>query len=59
MEKIRTAGHFVIVDMATVNWMYQTALAQFLKWFDYSLASSKKATIKLYLENFAEVPFVA
>lgn len=37
--------YFVIVDMASVNWMYQTSLAQFLKWFDYSLKNSKPANL--------------
>ena len=37
--------YFVMVDMALVNWMYQTSLAQYLKWFDYSLAHSKEATL--------------
>merc|ERR1712154_148183 len=37
--------YFVMVDMALVNWMYQTSLAQFLKWFDFSLKESKPANL--------------
>ena len=37
--------YFVMVDMALVNWMYQTSLSQFLSWFDYSLKQSKSANL--------------
>eukprot|EP00485_Elphidium_margaritaceum_P015545 CAMPEP_0202728930 /NCGR_PEP_ID=MMETSP1385-20130828/185872_1 /ASSEMBLY_ACC=CAM_ASM_000861 /TAXON_ID=933848 /ORGANISM="Elphidium margaritaceum" /LENGTH=4770 /DNA_ID=CAMNT_0049395183 /DNA_START=131 /DNA_END=14440 /DNA_ORIENTATION=- len=37
--------YFVMVDMALVNWMYQTSLAQFLTWFDYALRHSKAANL--------------
>jgi len=37
--------YFVIVDMQKVNWMYQTALSQFLKWFDFSLQTSEAANL--------------
>eukprot|EP01084_Bolivina_argentea_P175293 303595_1 len=37
--------YFVMVDMALVNWMYQTSLSQFLTWFDHSLRESKPANL--------------
>ena len=37
--------YFLIVDMASINVMYQVSLQQFLGLFDYSIASSEKAPI--------------
>jgi len=37
--------YFVIVSMAAVNCMYQSSLAQFLQWFDLSLAEAEKANL--------------
>ena len=37
--------YFVIVSMAQVNCMYQTSLAQFLQWFDLSMAEAEKANL--------------
>eukprot|EP00494_Astrolonche_serrata_P031395 UN31664 len=37
--------YFVILDMSLVNWMYQTSLAQFLKWFMFSIENSQTSNI--------------
>ncbi|ETO28518.1 axonemal dynein gamma heavy chain [Reticulomyxa filosa] len=34
-----------MVDMSLVNWMYQSSLAQYLKWFDKSLKDSQPANL--------------
>jgi len=37
--------YFVIVNLPSINVMYQIALAQFLNWFDYSIVNSQKANL--------------
>ena len=37
--------YFVILDMSLVNWMYQTSLDQYLKWFMHSLEASKPSNM--------------
>jgi len=37
--------YFVILDMSLVNWMYQTSLDQYLKWFMTSLADAKPSNM--------------
>jgi dynein heavy chain len=37
--------YFVIVDLAIINWMYSTALSQFLDLFDYGIDFSEKSQL--------------
>ncbi|XP_024940596.1 dynein heavy chain 8, axonemal [Cephus cinctus] len=44
--------YFLVCDMAQVNCMYQTALAQFLERFDLSMARSEKSPVNQRRINF-------
>lgn len=37
--------YFCVVEMTTVNWMYNTSLQQFVQLFDYGIDNSEKAPI--------------
>jgi dynein heavy chain len=44
--------YFCIVEMSLVNWMYNTALSQFIELFEWSILNSKKAQLpKERVEN--------
>jgi dynein heavy chain len=44
--------YFVVVSLAQINCMYQTSLAQFLSWFDFSLKAAEQANnINKRVEN--------
>lgn len=47
--------YFCVVEMTTVNWMYNTSLQQFVQLFDYGIDNSEKAPIvKDRVQNIIE-----